>query len=236
MGFRAAVLLLNFALFQAYFGGSTALLTSRSILHTRTVTVGLPSSQYASSGYGATPSTGESAKPYQFVVTYEGRSCEVDAYPDETILNAMERNSVMDKLCLPNMPADCRRGNCMTCAGRILTGSLEGDGDEGKDSDAAKTDQLVQRGDDGLAPYASGILQSSDYILLCSSSITGDGVRIELGENSRLWEQMYKTRFVDDDAEKTKHHTVAKLLRLRAESDVPRWTAETEEVLEKTED
>lgn len=231
MGFRAAVAVLSFALFQTYFDVSTAFVASRSSIHARTL--GQPSGRLQLRSYASSGSTkDESAKPYQFVVTYEGRSCEVDAYPDETILNAMERNCVMDKLCLPNMPADCRRGNCMTCAGRILTG----DGDKDKDGNAPKDAQLVQRGDDGLAPYASGIIQSSDYILLCSSFVTGDGLRIELGEHSRLWEEMYKTRFVDEEAEGTRLETVAKVLRLRAESDVPRWTAETEEVFEKTED
>jgi ferredoxin len=236
MGSRTAVAVLSFVIFQTYCNLSAAFVTPCSIVNA--AKLGLPSGRlYASSE----SRKGDSGQTFQFVVTYEGRSCEVDAYPDETILNAMERNCVMDKLCLPNMPADCRRGNCMTCAGRILTGR---GGDDEKEQllnvkgskKCDKDTQLVQRGEDGLAPYASGILQSSDYILLCSSFVTGDGVRIELGENSRLWEEMYQTRFVDEEAEKTKHETVAKLLRLRAESDVPRWTAETEEVLEKTEE
>jgi len=157
---------------------------------------------------------------FQLVVTYQGQSCEVDVYPDETILAALERNGVMDTLCLPTVPAECRRGNCMTCAGRLL---------------GENNDQLL-RGEDGLAPYVSDILQSSDYVLTCSSFVKGDGLRIELGQNSDLWEKMYHDRFVSREAHKTKLETVAKLHRLRAESDVPKWTAETEEVLKKSGD
>lgn len=158
---------------------------------------------------------------FRLVATYEGQRCELDAYHDETILAALERNSVMDSLCLPTLPADCRRGNCMTCAGRLL-----GTGNPA----------IVQRGADGLSPYVSELLQSSDYILTCSSFIKGDGVEILLGENSQLWEEMYHHRFVSEESRMTKLETVAKLHRLRAESNVPRWTAETEEILEKSGD
>ena len=156
---------------------------------------------------------------FHLVASYEGQRCELDAYPDETILSALERNSVMDRLCLPSLPADCRRGNCMTCAGRLL---------------GTRNRAIVQSCADGLSPYVSELLQSSDYILTCSSFIKGDGVEIVLGENSQLWEKMYHHRFVSEESRKTKLETVAKLHRLRAESNVPRWTAETEQILEKS--
>ena len=163
--------------------------------------------------------------PFQFTVTYEGRSCQVDAYENETILNAMERNSVMDTLCLPTMPSDCRRGNCMTCAGRVLV-----------TNDAPKG-RLVSRSDDGLSPHVSDKLHASDYVLLCSTHVIANGdLHIVLGENSAIWEELYTTRFTSREAETTKHETVAKLMTLRAEGNVPKWTAETEEVLEKTKD
>jgi ferredoxin len=165
--------------------------------------------------------TTEKRLAFRLVVTYDGQRCELDAYPDETVLAALERNSVMDSLCLPNIPADCRRGNCMTCAGRLL---------------GTHNPRMVQSDADGLSPHVSDLLRSSDYILTCSSFIKGDGVEILLGENSRLWEEMYHRRFVSEESRTTKMETVAKLHRLRAENNVPRWTAETEQILEKSGD
>ena len=109
----------------------------------------------------------------------------------------------------------------MTCAGRLL---------------GTRNPTIVHRGADGLSPHVSDLLQSSDYVLTCSSFVKGDGVEILLGENSQLWEEMYHGRFVSEEARTTKLETVAKLHRLRAESNVPRWTAETEELLDRSGD
>ena len=158
---------------------------------------------------------------FRLVVSYEGQKCDLDAYPDETILAALERSGVMDKLCLPAIPSDCRRGNCMTCAGRLL-------GD-------ANLSQVL-RGVDGLSPHVSDILQSSDYVLTCSSFIIGDGVEIVLGENSKVWDEVYHRRFTSDESRTTTLETIAKLYRLRAERNVPKWTLETEETLKRSGD
>ena len=55
-------------------------------------------------------------------VSYEGQSCNIIVLPNESILAALERQSIYVQsqlTTLPDMPSDCRRGNCMTCAALI---------------------------------------------------------------------------------------------------------------------
>lgn len=115
----------------------------------------------------------------------------------------------------------------MTCAGRVTNGlTMMGM--------TTSPTVLLRRDDDGLAPHVSNILQSSDYVLTCSTYINGNGVEIALGENHNLWEEIYQNRFVSEESRSMTLETLAKVHRLRAESNVPRWTAETEEIIKKS--
>jgi ferredoxin len=154
---------------------------------------------------------------FRATVVHDGRACEVDAYLGETILAALERNGIMDRLCLPFLPSDCRRGNCLTCAGKVLSGN-----------------DAIVRGEDGLSPQGSEELKRTGYILTCCSYVVADGAQIELDAKNEVWGDMYQARFTSREAEQTKRESVAHLLRLRAESNVPRWKAETEEALRKS--
>ena len=133
---------------------------------------------------------------------------------------ALERSGAADGLCVSSFPQDCRRGNCLTCTGRIKEGT-------------ASSANLV-RGEDGLAPHVSNDLAKQGYVLTCSSFVVGDGLKLELGQNADVWEETYRKPYESIDTQKAGIEARAKLLRLVAESDVPKWTKETEETLKKS--
>jgi ferredoxin len=156
---------------------------------------------------------------YAVQVTYEGRSCTIAVEPGETILAAMERTGVSDPLCLPLLPQDCRRGNCLTCTGRHGPGS--------------QPQSLASIGD-GLSPHMSDQVSLAGYVLTCCATVTGPGVHLTLGENEGAWRMMHQTRLRDDEAKRVHQESVARVMTLRAERNVPRWAKETEDVLKKT--
>jgi ferredoxin len=156
---------------------------------------------------------------YTLQVSYEGQSCQVVVQPGETILAALERSGIVtSSLCLPDMPSDCRKGNCLTCAAS-------------HHSDSQK-ENLV-RGEDGLAPAMSQHVAKEGYVLTCSSYLTGSGVHLTLGENHQVWEDVYKLRLED---ERLALETMARIIRRNAEQNVEKWAKETEEVLRNTRD
>lgn len=156
---------------------------------------------------------------YSVQVSFEGRSCEIDVWPHETLLAAMERTGAADRLSLPSLPSDCRRGNCLTCSGRHVHGSEE---------------ESLVRGEDGLSPHMSREVQKAGYLLTCSSFVVGDGLKIELGENNDVWQAMYRTRVEDEMAEHIGRAAKARVIRRAAESNVPKWTRQTKKVLDQT--
>ena len=154
-------------------------------------------------------------------VTYEGRSCTIAVGPDETILAAMERTGVSDPLGLPFLPHDCRRGNCLTCTGKHVP-------------DSQLHSLTYSDREDGLSPHMSAEVSMAGYVMTCCATVTGPGVHLTLGENEGAWRMMYQTRLCNDEAKRVHQESVAKVMTLRAERNVPRWAKETEEVLKKT--
>jgi hypothetical protein len=168
-----------------------------------------------------TPNTSSinSSTNYTMQVSYEGQSCSISVQPGETILAALERSSNTSTLCLPEMPADCRRGNCLTC-----TASHRPDSQK----------ENIWRGEDGLAPCMSQCVSEKGYVLTCSSSIHGNGVHLELGENHQVWDDVYRVRVQDEDAQRVAREAMARVIRKAAERNVEEWTEETEEVFRST--
>jgi ferredoxin len=152
-------------------------------------------------------------------VSFEGRSCQVPVGLNETILAAMERAGVSRHLAIPELPSDCRRGNCLTCTGRH--------------SDASDQSSLA-RCEDGLSPYISREVVKRGYLLTCSSLVVGEGLKIELGENHRAWNDMYVARLGEEAAQLAGRAAVAKTIRLSDEKNPERWAVETESALEKS--
>mmetsp|Transcript_1037 Transcript_1037/g.2445 ORF Transcript_1037/g.2445 Transcript_1037/m.2445 type:complete len:240 (+) Transcript_1037:87-806(+) len=158
---------------------------------------------------------------YDVEVTFEGMSCDVRVNAGESILSALERAGAADRLAVPSLPSDCRRGNCMTCSARHREGSHE---------------SSIKRGSDGLSPYISEQVEEKGFILTCSSEVVGDGVKLILGEHDDVWQAMFHDRFEEESMKYEGRKAVARLIRRADEENVPRWTKETETALEKSED
>jgi len=154
-------------------------------------------------------------------VTHEGRSCSFGVRSNgETILAAMERSGVQDQLAISELPSDCRRGNCMTCSGRLTS------------PDASS----LKRGEDGLSPALSQAVRDKGYVLTCSSSVVRDGVHLELGLCQEAWQEMYSDRLHSEETKALARSAVASTMRRRDERNVEMWAKETETLLEKTSD
>ena len=156
---------------------------------------------------------------YLVEVSYEGMSCQVTVRSNESILAAMERTGVHNRLAIPELPSECRRGNCLTCTGRHAANSQE---------------SSLQRDEDGLAPHISKEVAEKGYFLTCSSHVVGEGVKIELGENNKVWKDMYVNRIEDASTQLISRAAMAKAIRMADEKNVTRWTVETEAALEKS--
>eukprot|EP00978_Attheya_sp_CCMP212_P023327 scaffold71216_cov42-Attheya_sp.AAC.1 len=162
-------------------------------------------------------------------VTFEGKSCDILVRPDETILNAMERSQVTDELCIPSIPHECRKGCCLTCTGRHQEGSNVA-------AAAAATNNGDENVDNGLSPGIATTMDRQGYVLTCSSYVVGDGIKLDLGRNDDAWTSIYQDRLEGPEMEAISQRARAKLLRLTAEQNVPKWTKETESALEKSGD
>jgi ferredoxin len=163
-------------------------------------------------------SSSSSSQEYSIHVSYEGRSCEVPVREDETILSALERSGTADKLSIPSLPSDCRRGNCLTCSARHVENSEE---------------VSLVRSEDGLSPYMSKQVEKSGYILTCSSHVVGEGLKLELGEHQKAWDDIYRLRVEGESAKVAGWRAMAKTVRMSDERNPDRWVVETEAVLDE---
>jgi ferredoxin len=156
---------------------------------------------------------------YTIQVSYEDQSTTIVVYQNETILAALERHQISDRLSMANhqVPSDCRRGNCLTCTGKHTTYS--------------NVNSVVI--DDGLSPHISRWMQDKGYLLTCSSRVVGDGVHLRLGESSQAWEELYQKRLENDHARILGWAAMARTKRESDERNLPRWQHETEGVLRK---
>ena len=156
---------------------------------------------------------------YTVTVSYEDQTTTIKVNQDETILAALERQSISDRLGMPTnmIPSDCRRGNCLTCTGTHAS-------PRSRESNSVVTD-------DGLSPHMSQWMRDKGYVLTCSSKVVGDGLELELGANSLAWEEAYLTRLEDEHAKRVGWAAMARTKRKSDERNVPRWKRETEGVL-----
>jgi ferredoxin len=150
-------------------------------------------------------------------VTYEGMSCEVSIRANETILSGLERANVMDQLAIPELPSDCRRGNCLTCVGRHTPTSHE---------------SSLQSGEDGLSPEMSRQVSKRGYILTCSSRVVGEGVKLQLGEQYKAWKDVYYNRLYDESTQYVSRSAMARAIRMSDERNPDLWAVKTQTALQ----
>jgi ferredoxin len=184
------------------------------------------SSSTSSNSNSSTPSS-STENEYSITVHYENRSCDILVRSDETILTALERNQLsLENLGLPNsmIPSDCRRGNCLTCTGTHASVS----------SRLASGTAVVCDGD-GLSPHMSRTIQEKGYILTCSSRVIGEGLQLNLGENHKVWKDIYQDRLKEEPTQSAKWAAMARSRRRSDERNKARWEKHTEELLQQAE-
>lgn len=183
-------------------------------------------------------------------VEFEGHTCDIKVHEGETLLAALERENVSQRLALPfsMIPHDCRRGNCLTCTAKHATTSQMSSlvPPARKVSSSPSTSSLkrttknprnTRPDSDGLSPYMSEQIYDLGYVLTCSSQVVGDGLHIILCENDQIWTDMYQQRFLQDKTlEVEAWAAMARQRRLGDERNIARWTKETETVLYRDHD
>ena len=159
-------------------------------------------------------STSLYVKEYTVTLHYENSSCDIKVRSNETLLSAIEGSS-LEHLGLPNhaIPSDCRRGNCLTCTASSLASSRNN----------------VVCDDDGLSPFISQMIKDKKYVITCSSRVIGEGLHLRLGDNHKVWKDIYHDRF-DADLP-VAWAAMAKTKRLSDERNFSRWKNRTEKVL-----
>ena len=158
---------------------------------------------------------------YSVQVIHQGHSTTLMVNKDESILAALERQSTLGSstdqvaLGLSNIPHECRRGNCMTCATRVIEGVEGGN--------------VRANVDNGLAPTVLKTLESEGYVLACSTFVSGEGLVIELDQNEQAWDLVYRQRpYVDPTSARLGMEARARVKRRLDEIDVPAWKKRTE--------
>jgi len=165
-------------------------------------------------------------------IIYENKLYQIETLKGETILAALERARASPdpkiRIPLPSIPHDCRRGNCLTCSGRLRckTGITDNNQQEEANvnvitnvasssftSPAAfaasaatstavtSTYDSIKRGEDGLNPYMSREIEMAGFLLLCSSYVVGEGVTIEIGVKEEAWELAYHGKIAGEEAQ-----------------------------------
>lgn len=162
---------------------------------------------------------------YPLHVIHQGRKTTINVNRDEPILQALERQSTSSdqlSLALSNIPHECRRGNCLTCASKIASDS--------NTNVQLEHINLVANIDNGLSPTIASELTKSGYVLTCCSYVTGPGVVLELDQNNEVWDAVYRQRLTDGGTKQVALEAQARLLRRVDEENVGRWKNKMEKV------
>jgi hypothetical protein len=188
----------------------------------------------------------ESGYPVQ--ITHLGHTATIFVRKDESILNALERQSSSaltnvathshpsdarngecsssemeekkSSLALSHIPNECRRGNCLTCSARLVV-----------TTNHEKNNNVHANIDNGLSPTIDTELTQLGYILTCCSYITGPGVTLELDQNNNAWDAIYRRRICNNESSQLGMEAQARLLRRVDEENVGRWKRRMEKVL-----
>ncbi len=162
--------------------------------------------------------TQSDSQPYTVKVTHQSKTVKVQINQDETILQALERSKVHDELALPSLPQECRRGNCLTCSGRLI-----------KCKTNEESYKNVEIRKDGLSPSMAKTIKQKGIVPTCSTFVVGEGVHFELGVCDDVWRELYGN---DAEGERIRNDAVAKAMRRADEMSLNRWAIKTRKMLE----
>lgn len=160
-----------------------------------------------------TQDTVSKVKFYSVKLTHQSKTIDVQIPSNQTILQALEQQNVKDLLSLPDLPQDCRRGNCLTCSAKIKSGK-------------------VSLQNDGLSPSMAQRIQNDNIVLTCSSVIEQD-THLELGVCDDVWREMYGSSvpYEDLEGEQIVQDAVAKAMRVAGEKNFNKWVVTAEKML-----
>ena len=158
-------------------------------------------------------------------IHHQGLTATIHVKENESILQALERQSSSSSstpnnkststaLGLSSIPHECRRGNCLTCASRLLSDHHESN--------------IQPNINHGLSPRIGNDLTKNGFILTCCSYITGPGVTLELEQNEEVWDRVYRSRF--DNLHQLGMEVRARQLRRVDESNVGGWKERMEKL------
>jgi ferredoxin len=155
---------------------------------------------------------------YPIQITHQGLTKIIHVEENESILQALERQSLAcaPGLGLSNIPHDCRRGNCLTCASRLIS------------TEHSAQTNLRANVNNGLSPALSSDLRKNGFVLTCCSYVTGPGVSLELEQNDELWDMVYRSRH--SDVGQIGMEARARLLRRVDEENLGKWKKRMEKV------
>ena len=146
-------------------------------------------------------------------IIYENKTYHIQAIKGESVLSALERARASPdpniRIPLPPIQHECRRGNCLTCSGRIVSSKDDirerysniDDSEKDKFSLSPSKYSNLIRGEDGLNPFLSKEIESAGFVLLCSSYVVGEGLRIEIGCKEEAWDFIYAGKMTGHEAE-----------------------------------
>ena len=159
-------------------------------------------------------------------IYHQGIQYTIFVRRNESILEALERQTIL--VPLSHIPHECRRGNCLTCSAKVRSSKSNNSDDKTSTTTPQHHTNIVANVDNGLSPTISSELAKSDYILTCSSYITGQGVVLELDQNDKAWDLIYRKRIHNIDTERLVLEAQAKLLRSVDEDNINKWKVKTE--------
>ncbi|KAG5191486.1 2Fe-2S ferredoxin-type domain-containing protein [Tribonema minus] len=162
--------------------------------------------------------TEQKEKTWEVTFELHGEETTVLMRPDDTILQAAELAGL-------RAPYDCRRGNCLTCAGRFKAASSynlvttlrqEAGGAVTLDSDTFLCDEAKDEG----------------FFLSCCSYPVGPGLRVELGVQKEAWQIQYCDRLRDEATRAAALEAVAQVQRGYSERNPDKFVADLERQFE----
>mmetsp|Transcript_12806 Transcript_12806/g.18901 ORF Transcript_12806/g.18901 Transcript_12806/m.18901 type:complete len:228 (-) Transcript_12806:205-888(-) len=121
---------------------------------------------------------------------------EVIEVDEETsLLSAMEGLGVVQA-------SECRRGNCLTCAGKLSPESTSN----------FKTSSISEVDHEEMETFLCDEAKSQGYLLTCCSFPTGPGLKIEANKNQEALEVQYVEQLTGLEAEDIRRRARAKAI------------------------